>query len=105
MNGIETLPPWVQVVASLLIFGAAGFAWFRGAIKSVAGETKDVVVPGLAIADGEAIRLLATEIRELNRTRREEQDHLRNLIWEVQHMSRHLEGIKHSVRNMEQSHH
>ena len=99
MNASE-LPPWLQVLGTLVGFAAAAFAVFKGAFGKkgpTAAESRDVVVPGLAIADSVAIRQLAEEIRESNLIRRQFNEDINNLLYEIRRLNDQVEHIKHRM--------
>lgn len=62
--GIEHLPPWVQVTVTLLVFGLALFVSFRSIMKpGAAPPSKDVVVPGVSVMDGEIFRNAVEQLK------------------------------------------
>lgn len=67
MQGLDTLPPWAQVVLSIATFLAVAFAWLRGMFKNLPAPTRDVVVPSVTVADGAVINRLTETLRETNR--------------------------------------
>lgn len=68
MEGLDGLPPWAQVIVSMVVLGSAVFAVVQGYTKKKIGSdndsSKDAVVVSAAIADGQAIRDMTTALRE-----------------------------------------
>lgn len=104
MAGLEELPPWAQVVASLVVAIVAVSAWLSGIVRRVGppAPPKDAVVLGAAIADSAAIRSLADAIRDLRATLVERDDrqreHHREVVHELRVISDHLERIQRRPR-------
>lgn len=94
MQGLEALPPWAQVVLSILAFLAATMAWLRGMFKNLPEKSKDVVVPTLTVADNAVIADAAATLREANRVVREHREHDTEILYE-------LKAIKESLHRQE----
>lgn len=104
MAGLEELPPWAQVVASLVVAIVAVSAWLSGIVRRVGppAPPKDAVVLGSAIADSAALRSLADAIRDLRATLVERdgrlREHQRDVVHELRVISDHLERMQHRQR-------
>ena len=103
MAGLEELPPWAQVVASLVVAVVAVSAWLSGVVRRVGPPpAKDSIVLGAAIADSAAIRGLADAIRDLRGTLIERDDrtreHLRDVVHELRVISDHVERMQNRQR-------
>lgn len=98
MQGLEALPPWAQVVLSILAFLAATFAWLRGMFKNLPEKTKDVVVPSVTVADGAAIEKLTETLKETNRLMHQRHEMDLALDDKLQRIGDQMNDIKQDVR-------
>lgn len=99
--GIETLPPWVQVSVTIFVFGVALFISFRSIVKPTNVEkTKDVVVPGVSIMDGEIFRNAAEQLKSQARMQEHRDAQLRELQRELQAQTDLLREGRDAMRNV-----
>lgn len=69
---LASLPPWLQVVLSILVFIITAAVYIRGLFKKAPDfDGKDVAVPSLAFADSVALRGLVEALRQGNKAQEE----------------------------------
>jgi hypothetical protein len=113
--GIDSLPPWVQVTITILVFCSALFISFRSVFKPTGSEvakSKDVVVPNVNVMDGQ-IFAQATEqlkasmraqeardvqVRELQRELGHQSEIMRDCLQALRECVGHLEAIDRKLR-------
>jgi len=100
MQGLEALPPWAQVVLSILAFLAATWAWLRGMFKNLPEKGKDVVVPSVTAADGAAIERMTDTLREANRVAREHREHDTEMLYTLIAIKESNQRIEHLLGRM-----
>lgn len=111
--GLDAMPPWVQVTITILVFVSALFVTFRSVMKpGSATPSKDVVVPGVSIMDGEIFRnaveqlktnarqqeLRDAQVRDLQRELSVQTDIMRECRDAIQRSCEHLDSIDSKVK-------
>ena len=112
-HGIEALPPWVQITVTLLVFCLAMFVSFRSIMKpGSATPSKDVVVPGVSVMDGEIFRgaveqlkanhrqqeIRDAQVRDLQRELNRQTDSMTECRDALQRSCEHLESIEAKIK-------
>ena len=83
--GIEHLPPWVQVTITILVFCSALFITFRSVLKPTeTTKSKDVVVPGVSVMDGQIFKEATETIKQSMRQQEHRDLQVRELQRELQ---------------------
>lgn len=111
--GIESMPPWVQAILTVLVLVTSIFITFKSIWKpGDATKSKDVVVPGVSVMDGQIFKeatqtikdsmrqqeLRDAQVRELQRELAIQSDIMRDCRASLQAICEHLESIDHRLK-------
>lgn len=99
------LPPWLQVVVSILMFGTALYAYFSGIFKKLPQnkQNPDTAVPVVSTVSAQAIENWVAAIKSSQSTERERLDLLRELLFIIRAIDERLESIDHRIKYASQN--
>lgn len=98
MQGLENLPPWLQIILSIAMFAVTAWVYFSGAFKRLPPPpSKDVVVPSLSIADSQQIQNWIDSLRENTRLEREQAEASRKTVWLLEEINGRLARMEHDL--------
>lgn len=102
---VALLPPWLQAVLSILMFGAGLYVYFTGLFKKLpqAKPSQEVVVPSVSNNSAKAIEDWVSGIRTGQASERERLDLLRELLFVVRNIDDRMEAIDHRLKTFNQS--
>jgi hypothetical protein len=112
--GIESFPPWAQIVLTVFGFVIAVLIYGRSLLKPLSTEkSKDVVVPGVSVMDGQIFaqateqlkqnarqqELRDAQLRDLQRELTTQTDIMRDVRNAMVSACEHLESIDKRLKN------
>lgn len=102
---VALLPPWLQAVLSILMFGAGLYAYFTGLFKKLpqTKPSQEVVVPSVSGNSAKAIEDWVSSIRTGQASERERLDLLRELLFVVRNIDDRMESIDHRLKAIGQN--
>lgn len=101
---VALLPPWLQAVLSILMFGAGLYAYFTGLFKKLpqTKPSQEVIVPSVSSTSAKAIEDWVSSIRSGQTSERERLDLLRELLFVVRNIDNRMESIDHRLKTIDQ---